>query len=111
MREADKMRERKDWRTEYAEHDLRDWLSEGPLPAKVVWQWLEEEGITRGTAKRAKENIGVVSVRRGGSGAKGRWVWALEEHLKGDWLDRVDSLISEEDVLRARATPPDQKGA
>jgi len=47
-------------------------LAHGPVPAVDIIQMADEEGISFKTFKRAKEALGVLSVKRGG-----QWYWEL----------------------------------
>ncbi len=47
-------------------------LARGPMPAVEIMQMAEDEGISFKTFKRAKEALGILSVKRGG-----QWYWDL----------------------------------
>ena len=62
---------------EVAGRSLVDWLTAGPLPAKVVEQRAAEAGIAMPTLLRAKSRCNVTSSKRGGPGGKQAWWWSL----------------------------------
>ena len=66
---------------EDAKEFLQELLAEGPVPKQGVEEAAEGAGISMRTAKRAKEELGVVSRREGETGRQGggRWVWCLPE--------------------------------
>jgi AAA domain len=71
--------EQSDARSEAAEF-LQDVLSEGPLPAKEVFQGAEDARIADKTLRRAKNLLGVVAYRENSAGEQrgsGRWMWKL----------------------------------
>jgi len=63
-------------RTE-AEEWLRDALADGPRPASELFSEAAADGITKGTLKRAKGQLGVVAKKGGWDGG---WAWRLPEH-------------------------------
>lgn len=56
---------------------LRDVLAEGPVAAKEVARLAVDARISPRTLERSRARVGVVSIREGGLGASGRWVWTL----------------------------------
>ena len=51
---------------------LMDLLDDGPMPASVVYEIAKDEGFAKRTIKRAKAEVGVVSIKR-----PHEWIWAL----------------------------------
>lgn len=51
---------------------LREALKSGPVPAKDVLAWADDEGIKKRTLDRAKKALGVVAEQKSGG-----WWWAL----------------------------------
>jgi hypothetical protein len=51
---------------------LESTLSHGAVPAVDIMQLAEDEGISFKTFKRAKDALGVISIKRGG-----QWYWDL----------------------------------
>jgi hypothetical protein len=66
-----------------AERFLVQKLGDGPMPQQQLLSQATQEGIARRTLERAKENLGVVSKRRG-HGPGGAWYWELLYHDKDD---------------------------
>jgi len=58
---------------------LRDILSEGPVGAKDVERRAGEAGVQQRTLRRAKERLGVRSMKSG----RGQWEWALPALREG----------------------------
>jgi hypothetical protein len=54
---------------------LMSLLADGPMPAEELQREVEQSGLSWHAAKRAKEDLGVVSIRE-----KGRWLWSLPAH-------------------------------
>lgn len=54
---------------------LESALAGGPRPATIVTASAKEAGIAEKTLRRAKDEIGVQSVRKGGVAGKGSWDW------------------------------------
>ncbi len=74
--------EEKDALTEAAEF-IKDILSNGPLPAKVVKNEAKAAGISSIALRRAKDPNGLVSVRVFKEKTKdGQWLWELENSLR-----------------------------
>ncbi len=61
--------------------NAKDWLlgvlASGPVAASAVYARAEEEEISNSTLDRAKRMLGVTSVRVGGVGSDGHWMWKL----------------------------------
>jgi hypothetical protein len=53
---------------------LADALADGPRPAKELFAQAEKDGISKGTLKRAKRELGVIASKDGWDGG---WVWRL----------------------------------
>lgn len=61
-----------------AEQFLRDLLSDGPVPAKVVRGESSDAGYSWATIRRAQKTTGVEAYREGtGIGSKSAWYWRL----------------------------------
>lgn len=60
---------------------LMSLLSVGPVPAAEVRRRAIEEGIAFRMVQKAKGELGVPSVREGGS--DGCWVWRLDQRMHG----------------------------
>jgi hypothetical protein len=64
-----------------AEEFLRDFLRDGPRPAKDVETEAKEAGIAWRTVNRAKKTLGVLAERKAdsghGLGPSGRWYWSF----------------------------------
>ena len=60
---------------------LRELLDTGPVPTEEVFGEAKTARISEKTLRRAKDAMGVVSVRKGEPGKRGggRWFWALPE--------------------------------
>jgi len=67
---------------------LKELLKDGPVLAKTVHQEAEDACIAKGTLKRAKEDLGLVSKK---CGLTDGWVWQYAASLKGpkdaEWTD------------------------
>ena len=62
-----------------AEEFLTAALSDGPVPAREIFDLAEAERIAKATVKRAKKNLGVHSYK---DGLGGGWVWELAARQK-----------------------------
>ncbi|MBX3276435.1 MAG: AAA family ATPase [Acidobacteria bacterium] len=63
-----------------AEDFLRSLLADGPIAAKEAQREAREAGISGATLRRAKESIGVRSVKHGGEfGGPREWLWELTD--------------------------------
>jgi len=60
---------------------LRELLDTGPVPTEEVFGEAKTARISEKTLRRAKDSMGVLSVRQGEPGKRGggRWFWALPE--------------------------------
>jgi putative DNA primase/helicase len=58
---------------------LAEELSDGPIRATVIENRAKDRGIAERTLKRAKKDLRVRSLRQGGLGGKGDWLWSLPE--------------------------------
>lgn len=57
---------------------LQNFLADGPQSANATFRTAEQEGISNRTLKRAKEQLGVQSLRTSaGNEGEGQWVWLL----------------------------------
>jgi len=69
----------------YARREAVDFLQErlagGPVKQKEIAEEAEANGITKGTLKRAKQDLNIKSSK--GKGMDGEWVWELPEQPKG----------------------------
>jgi len=59
---------------------LQAFLADGPRQATEVEEAAEAEGFSKMTLRRAKEALGVLSIRSGGRG--GRWAWRLPTPIR-----------------------------
>ncbi len=94
---------------EEAKAFIRLLLDEGPKKAKDVQSEAREEGVSKATLKRAKEELGVKSTRVNPSGeerGKGEWYWHDPAQLVS--IDEQGELIvqSESEVTRRYAQEP-----
>ena len=70
-----------------AEDFLEDLLSDGAVPVNEIKEAAKEQGIAETTLQRAKDALGVNSVRSG-FGKGGGWLWTLE---RGDLTNDEDT--------------------
>ncbi len=68
-------------KTAEAKEFLRDYLSAGSVAADTVTAAAEREGISGGTLRRARKELGIVPKK---SGYQGQWVWELPESPSTD---------------------------
>lgn len=58
-----------------------DWLSnrlfDGPVSKKILESDANTAGISKATLRRAKADLGVISIKKGEPGEGGHWEWAL----------------------------------
>ena len=70
----------------YAKREAQDFLRErlesGPAKADDLFEEAEQNGITKGTLKRAKKEMGVVSHKEQGR-KDGAWTWELPKGSNG----------------------------
>jgi hypothetical protein len=65
---------------DHAMNFLRDALGAGPINSKGVRKRAEGAGLAWATVRRAKERLGVQSVRRSENGdGAGEWIWSLSQ--------------------------------
>ena len=71
---------------------LQDILGNGPVPHKEVRSAAEGAGLTWASVRRAKDRLGVTSVRESiGTSGDGRWVWSLQG-AQGAHFNKVGTL-------------------
>jgi hypothetical protein len=78
---------------------LSDLLRDGPMGPKEIKKVAEEAGVAWSTIRRAKHRLDVVSLREGGIGEDGRWVWRLPKQTKihtskGEHLSHLSPMDS-----------------
>ncbi len=61
---------------------LKEVLGDGPLPATQVYRLAGEAGISKGTLRRAAQQVGRVARRQGAMGKDGHWEWLLPERTE-----------------------------
>jgi len=62
-----------------AEVFLKEFLSDGPVPAHSVYSIGLENGFFKSTIRRAKKKIGIITKKEGCFGDQGYWTWELPE--------------------------------
>lgn len=92
-----------------AEEFLRDLLAAGPTPQKDIRAAADGSGIAWATVRRAKQRLGVVTVRETegfGKGA-GRWVWSIRcsPPPQGAHENNVSTLCKDEHLMGGAPAP------
>lgn len=95
---------------------LEDYLTDGPVPARQVRRDAKNAGHTKRTTDRAKEVLGVVSIRNSvGQSGDGTWNWQLPaetpDSTSSDIAMPGTATVRGRDLRRQPTTPPTPTGS